>query len=141
MIGRCSGGSRISPRRGANSPGRGGAPTYDFAKNSQKLHEIEIIWAPGGGVGGGARPKFYYVDPPLRWTSLLWMLLSLSGFGFLTARKYCITIPSIVCEIDLYFVTKIPGNGKQSGTDRRFSVGGRDVILSKKKNEKIERNA
>ena len=36
-----------------------GAPTYDFAKISQKLHEIERIWAPGG------RPKFYYVDPPL----------------------------------------------------------------------------
>ena len=32
---------------GANSPG--GAPTYDFAKISQKLHEIERIWAPGGG--------------------------------------------------------------------------------------------
>ena len=31
---------------GANSPG--GAPTYDFAKFSQKLHEIERIWAPGG---------------------------------------------------------------------------------------------
>ena len=45
---------------GANSPG--GAPTYDFAKFSQKLHEIERIWAPGGG---GARRKFYYVDPPL----------------------------------------------------------------------------
>ena len=45
---------------GANSPG--GAPTYDFAKFSQKLHEIERIWTPGGG---GARPKFYYVDPPL----------------------------------------------------------------------------
>ena len=44
---------------GANSPG--GAPTYDFAKFSQKLHEIERIWAPRGG----ARPKFYYVDPPL----------------------------------------------------------------------------
>ena len=46
---------------GANSPG--GVPTYDFAKFSQKLHEIERIWAPGGE--GGARPKFYYVDPPL----------------------------------------------------------------------------
>ena len=32
---------------GANSPG--GAPTYDFAKFSQKLHEIERIWAPRGG--------------------------------------------------------------------------------------------
>ena len=33
---------------GANSPG--GAPTYDFAKFSQKLHEIERIWTPGGGA-------------------------------------------------------------------------------------------
>ena len=41
---------------------QGGAPIYDFAKFSQKLHEIERIWIPGGG---GARPKFYYVDLPL----------------------------------------------------------------------------
>ena len=34
---------------GANSPG-GGAPTYDFAKFSPKLHEIERIWTPGGRV-------------------------------------------------------------------------------------------
>ena len=33
---------------GANSPG--GAPTYDFAKISQKLHEIERIWTPGGHI-------------------------------------------------------------------------------------------
>ena len=26
-----------------------GAPTYDFAKFSQKLHEIERIWVPRGG--------------------------------------------------------------------------------------------
>ena len=45
---------------GANSPG-GGAPTHNLAKFSQKLHEIERIWTPRGG----ARPKFYYVDPPL----------------------------------------------------------------------------
>ena len=31
---------------GANSPG--GAPTYDFAKISQKLHKIERISTPGG---------------------------------------------------------------------------------------------
>ena len=31
---------------GTNSPGW--APTYDFAKFSQKLHEIERIWDPGG---------------------------------------------------------------------------------------------
>ena len=38
----------------------GGAPTYDFAKISQKLHEIERIWTPGGGTS-----IIYYVDPPL----------------------------------------------------------------------------
>ena len=42
-----SGGSRISPRRGRQLPG--GVPTYDFAIFSQKLHEIERIWAPWGG--------------------------------------------------------------------------------------------
>ena len=57
-----SGGSRIFPRRGRQLSG-GGAPTYDFAKFSQKLHEIERIWTPRGG----ARPKFYYVDPPLNY--------------------------------------------------------------------------
>ena len=34
------------PEAGAPTP-RGG-PTYDFAKFTQKLHEIERIWAPGG---------------------------------------------------------------------------------------------
>ena len=47
------------PEVGAPTPG--GAPTYDFAKISQKLHEIEIIWTPRRGCA----PKFYYVDPPL----------------------------------------------------------------------------
>ena len=37
-----------------------GAPTYDFAKISQKLHEIERIW-----TGGGARPSRPPLDPPL----------------------------------------------------------------------------
>ena len=55
---------------GANSRG-GGAPTYDFAKYSQKLHEIERIWTPGGG----ARLKFYYVDPPLHLLNLTFLLL------------------------------------------------------------------
>ena len=43
-----SGGSRISPRRRRQLPG-GGPPTYNFAKFSQKLHEIERIWTPRGG--------------------------------------------------------------------------------------------
>ena len=51
-----NGRSRISSGGGwgANSPG--GAPTYDFAKFSQKLHEIERIWAPGGGRAPPAPP-------------------------------------------------------------------------------------
>ena len=40
------------PEEGA--PTLRGAPTYDFAKFSQKLHEIERIWTPGGG---GHAPK------------------------------------------------------------------------------------
>ena len=40
------------PQRGG--PNSMGAPTYDFAKFSQKLHEIEIIWTPGEGEGHGA---------------------------------------------------------------------------------------
>ena len=38
-----------------------GAPTYDFAKFSQKLHEIERIWTPGGDRASLASP----LDPPL----------------------------------------------------------------------------
>ena len=38
---------------------RGGAPTYDFVKFSQKLHEIERIWT--GGRASLAPP----LDPPL----------------------------------------------------------------------------
>ena len=40
-----SGGSRISPQMGAPTPG--GGPKYDFAKISQKPHEIERIWTEG----------------------------------------------------------------------------------------------
>ena len=57
-----SGGSRISPRRGRQLP-RGGLQHIiwpNFPKNCMKLKEF----GPPGG-GGGARPKFYYVDPPL----------------------------------------------------------------------------
>ena len=53
-----SGGPRISPRW-RRQPSRG-APTYDLAKFSQKLHQIERIWTPGG-----ARPS-PPLDPPLQ---------------------------------------------------------------------------
>ena len=46
------------PDEGAPTP-RGVVPTYDFAKFSQKLHEIERIWAPGGA---SLAPP---LDPPL----------------------------------------------------------------------------
>ena len=55
-----SGGSRISPRRGRQLP-RGGRQHMIlpiFPENCMKLKEF-------GPPGGGARPKFYYVDPPL----------------------------------------------------------------------------
>ena len=46
------------PRGGStNSPG--GTPTYDFAKISPKLHQIERIWTPGEG-------RASLVPPPLR---------------------------------------------------------------------------
>ena len=61
---------------GANSPG--GASTYDFAKISQKLHEIERIWSRGG-----TRPKFYYVDPPLQTIHYLFICLFVCLFIYL----------------------------------------------------------
>ena len=48
------------PEEGAPTP-QGGAPTYDFARISQKLHEIERIWTPRGGRASPAPP----LDPPL----------------------------------------------------------------------------
>ena len=53
-----SGESRISPRWGANSSGV--KPTYDFAKLSQKMDEIERILTPWG-----ARPLHSSLGPPL----------------------------------------------------------------------------
>ena len=67
---------------GANSPG--GTPTYDFAKISQKLHEIERIWAP---LGGGTHPKFYYVDLPLPSLSRVNVLENLFLFKLLIKRE------------------------------------------------------
>ena len=37
-----------------------GPPTYDFANICQNCMKLKELGAPGG-----ARPKFYYVDPPL----------------------------------------------------------------------------
>ena len=40
---------------------RGGAPTYNFAKFSPKLHETERIWTPGG-----ARVPRAPLDPSMK---------------------------------------------------------------------------
>ena len=49
------GGSRILHRRG-RQPSREGAPSYDFVKFSEKLHEIEKILDRGGARAGSAPP-------------------------------------------------------------------------------------
>ena len=56
-VGVTSDGSRISPR-GGREPSKGGAWTRNFAKFSQKLHEIERIWTQRGGRAS--------LTPPLR---------------------------------------------------------------------------
>ena len=55
------GGSRIPRRRGRQQSS--GVPTYEFAKFSEKLHEIEKIL--GSMVGGGGRR----VRPPSKSTN------------------------------------------------------------------------
>ena len=48
------------PRGGGTNPPKG-APSYDFAKFSQKVHKIERIWTPRG-----ARIPHAPLDPPLQ---------------------------------------------------------------------------
>ena len=54
-----SGGSRISP---GGAPTPGGDPRYEFAKFSQKLHEIETIWVPRGVLNWQSRWMRYGCD-------------------------------------------------------------------------------
>ena len=51
-----------------------GAPTYKFARFSQKLHEIKKILVHSGVRAGGAPPL---LDPPLYWNAYLLILISL----------------------------------------------------------------
>ena len=60
------------PEVGAPTLWDRGSPTYDFAKFSQKLHEIERIWAPWGA---SLAPP---LDPPMMCTSSKLYLLSTS---------------------------------------------------------------
>ena len=61
-----SGGSRISLRRGRQLP-RGGANI----RFCQIFPKTAWNWKNLDPRGGGARPKFYYVDPPLVMNTLL----------------------------------------------------------------------
>ena len=51
---RISGGSRISPRWGRQH--------MILPKSTKNCMKLKEFGSPGGG---GTRPKFYYVDPPL----------------------------------------------------------------------------
>ena len=79
-----SGGSRISPRGGANSP-RGGAPTYYLANFSRKLHENKEILGPRGG----ARPLRPPLDPPLHR-----VLVILTGDGSISCCSHGVYVTS-----------------------------------------------
>ena len=77
---------------GTNRRGGGGVlPKYDFAKISQKLHKIERIWTGGGE---GARPNFYYVDPPLKGS---W--LTCTKFGCVEGNNSWLRISELSCVL------------------------------------------
>ena len=76
------------PRAGVTNPRGGGAPTYDFAKFSPKLHEIKRIWT------GGGRSKFHYVDPPLAclFANIPFLMYSTTNFRIITFMcAFCIS--------------------------------------------------
>ena len=52
-----SGADQGYPVGGGSNLRGGGAPTYDFAKFYEKLHEIEKILGRRGACAGGAPPK------------------------------------------------------------------------------------
>ena len=96
-----SGGSRISQRRG-HQLSRGGA-TYNFAKFSQKLHEIERIWAPRG-EGASLAPPF---DPPLDLkykNQKIYLKTSPTGSS-VTKSNLCSGIPPYVSRRDSHVST------------------------------------
>ena len=89
-------------------------PTYDFAKISQKLHEIKRIWIPGS-EGGDASPKFYYVDPSLEhYTNycesghlLNFLVLNVFSFG----RRSVTAAHFIICAVALLTLLGISESG------------------------------
>ena len=109
--------AEVDPRfpRGGGAKSRGG-PTYDFAKFSQKLHEIEKIW-----TRGGAFPKFYSVDPPLVWIfwcfspppctlrSEAFINLSLIKLNMLCQQKVCPNLGVVIIYLNTSFRVCLQG--------------------------------
>ena len=77
------------PEEGAPTP-QGRAPTYNFAKFSQKLHEIERIWAPGGG---GARAS---LAPPLDLPLISILLMKLFAISITQKVVWLLRISKIL---------------------------------------------
>ena len=69
--------------RGGGRQLPGGAPTYDFAEFSQKLHEIERIWIPGGAP----------LDPPLLIEANLQVLFAVLHISSETFKVVCVKMP------------------------------------------------
>ena len=91
---------------GANSPGGGGVPTYDFANFPQKLHEIERIWTLGGGMGGGAcaplDPPLKVLRPVFQWINGLNITFAIIfcnlPLQYLFAIDFCLKVFSFSCQ-------------------------------------------
>ena len=86
-----SGRSRISPRRGCQLSK--GAPKYDFAKLSQKLHEIERIWSQRERMRVLSRVPRH--PPPFR---------SAAGWFHLLSKKF---FSSFLIDLALSLYTKM----------------------------------
>ena len=70
------------PEEGAPTPqgGRQHMILPIFPENCMKLKEF-------GPPGGGARPKFYYVDPPLQWINYLTKYLEIDSSNLTRMKK------------------------------------------------------
>ena len=93
-----SGGCRISPRREHQLPG-GGTPTYDFAKFSPKLHQIERIWTPGRD----ARP----LRPPPLDPLLVMMLTGIARPGFDSPLRHRIFFRTLIVTYSAHCYSNI----------------------------------
>ena len=79
----------LRPSMGWGGAGGLGAPTYDSAKLSKKLHEIEQIFRPSQGGGGGWAPP---VDPTMKGESPFLSITSL------TPEMNAHTDNDLICE-------------------------------------------